>query len=150
VDTTQITLRDYRSGDVDAMYALDIVCFESRFRFSRTDMRRFAEARKARVAIAEVDGTMVGFCIVHVHRGGVGYVVTLDVAEQYRRHGVARMLMTQLEQTSGCTVMMLDVFVDNHTAVHFYKSMGYERIGIEEGYYGPGADAAVYRKMLQA
>ena len=59
-------LRGYRDDDLDAMFRLDEVCFEAPFRFSRAAMRRFAKARRARVAIAELDGELVGFCIVHV------------------------------------------------------------------------------------
>jgi len=91
--------RGYRADDFEAMFALDEACFAPEFRFSRAMMRRFAEAKKARVVIAEEDG-LAGFCVVHVERvagGCVGYVVTLDVAASFRRSGLATELMRRVE-----------------------------------------------------
>src|SRR5580698_6100783 len=92
-----IQLRKYDSDDLEAMFRLDEACFEEPFRFSQTAMRRFVESRKARVVIAESDGALAGFAILHVE-GRVGYVVTLDVSEEFRRRGLARQLMQAMEQ----------------------------------------------------
>ncbi len=142
--------RGYRLEDFEGLFALDELCFEPPFRFSRGAMRRFAEAKKARVVIAE-DGGLAGFCIVHVERGGVGYVVTLDVAEVWRRRGLAGDLMCRVEgeaSAAGCTQMLLHVFEGNARAVRFYERNGYERVGVAAGFYGHGVDALVYRKPL--
>src|SRR6185312_10182246 len=126
----QMIFRPYRSDDLAALFALDEACFEPPFRFSRAAMRRFAEAKKARVVIAEEDG-LAGFCIVHVERvegGRVGYVVTLDVAEQWRRKGLAGELMRRVEaeaHEAGCWAMVLHVFVGNDGAIRFYERCGY-------------------------
>src|SRR5580693_3548905 len=79
----EVTLRDYRPGDAAEMYALDIVCFEPVFRFSRGAMRGFAEASGAIAVLAEAAGELVGFCVVQME-GKIGYVVTLDVAAAWR------------------------------------------------------------------
>ena len=76
-DGCVLILRGYEAGDVEAMYALDVRCFAPEFKFSRSAMKRFAEAKKARVVVAEDNGAVVGFCIVHVERDGLAYVVTL-------------------------------------------------------------------------
>jgi [ribosomal protein S18]-alanine N-acetyltransferase len=133
------------------MYALDVICFDPPFRFSRAAMRRFASARWAKVVIAEADGKMVGFCIVHVERGAVGYVVTLDVAPEWRRRGLARSLMERVEgeaREAGCASMGLHVFVGNDAAVRFYEGMGYGLVRQAKAFYGPGLDALVYAKGL--
>jgi len=143
--------RGYQDGDLEAMFRLDEVCFAEPFRFSHRTMRRFAEAKRARVVLAEVAGELAGFCIVHVERGGVGYVVTLDVAPLWRRHGLARMLMERGEAAAGeagCGVMVLHVFPGNEGAVRFYERVGYELVGRDRGFYGDGVDALVYRKRL--
>ena len=62
----EVTLREYRDGDIEAMYALDVACFEPVFRFSRRAMRRFAEARGAVTVLAEVEADLAGFCIVQM------------------------------------------------------------------------------------
>ena len=146
--------RGYRAGDLDAMYALDVVCFEEPFRFSRREMQSFAEARWAKVVIAELDGLLAGFCIAHVEaakRGCVGYVVTLDVAPQFRRGGLATGLMQRMESEAhiaGCAEMRLHVFTGNEAAIRFYERTGYEFVKRDKGFYGVGVDALVYRKAL--
>jgi len=143
--------RGYEQGDLEAMFRLDELCFEEPFRFSRLAMRRFAEAKRARVVLAEVARELAGFCIVHVERGGVGYVVTLDVAPAWRRRGLAGMLMERGEvaaRAAGCEVMALHVFSGNEDAVRFYERTGYELVGRDVGFYGDGLDAMVYRKGL--
>jgi ribosomal-protein-alanine N-acetyltransferase len=149
-------LRGYEPGDLDAMHALDVVCFAPPFRFSRSAMRRFAVAKKARVVIAELDDTLAGFCIVHIEQaqhGRAAYVVTLDVAPEQRRKGIARSLMLQAEILSadaGCTMMALHVFTRNTEAVKFYEGAGFVRSHRVSGFYGDGLDALTYHKVLAA
>lgn len=149
-----MVLRGYRDGDLDAMFRLDEVCFETPFRFSRAAMRRFAEARRARVVIAELGGELVGFCIVHVEtveREKIGYVVTLDVALAWRRQGLAGMLMERCEaaaREAGCVSMALHVFPGNEAAIRFYEGMGYAFWARDKDFYGVGVDALVYRKVV--
>lgn len=152
----EIVLRGYRDGDFEAMYALDVVCFDARFRFSRSQMRRYAEAVKARVAIAEREGALAGFAVLHIERvkgALVGYVMTLDVAPEMRRLGIAHRLMDDLERQAreaGCIAMALHVFTGNDAAIAFYERAGYVRVQAARWFYGPGLDAWVYRKPLAA
>jgi ribosomal-protein-alanine N-acetyltransferase len=150
-----VRLRGYREGDVEAMYALDLQCFEPVFRFSRRAMRRFAEAHGATTVLAVCEDAaneeeLVGFAIVQMEEG-VGYVVTLDVASDWRRMGVARQLMEEMEAhvaAAGGAAIELHVFVGNAAAVRFYEAMGYDRMGLEQAFYGRGMDAWVYGKRV--
>ena len=150
----EIGLRGFRAEDVDAMYALDVMCFEKPFRFSRGAMRRFAEAKNALVVIAEEGDALVGFVILDVEmgkKGRTGYVVTLDVDPAFRRRGVAALLMDEVERQAradGCGAIVLHVFVGNESAMKFYASAGYARSHREEEFYGRGLDAWVYYKLL--
>src|SRR6201986_65377 len=112
-------LREYTESDLDTIFALDEVCFEPPFRFSARAMKQFAEARNALTVIAENEtGEIPGFCIAHVERAGKGlraYVVTLDVAPDYRRRGLARQMLERIEQQAieaGCDAIELHVSVD--------------------------------------
>jgi ribosomal-protein-alanine N-acetyltransferase len=147
----EITLRDYRHGDWEAMYALDLVCFEPVFQFSRRAMRSFAEEPGAVALLAEADAGLAGFCIAHLEEK-TGYVVTLDVAPAWRRRRVARLLMEEVEarvRAEGGISMTLHVYTGNVGAMQFYESLGYGRVSIAKGFYGRGMDALVYRKKLQ-
>lgn len=147
-------LRGYQVDDLEAMYALDVVCFERAFRFTRGAMRRYAEAKKARVVIAEEGDVLVGFVILHVEQEEeerIGYVVTLDVEPALRRRGVAGSLMSEAERlarSAGCTALVLHVFTENDAAIRFYASDGFARSHRADGFYGWGVDAWVYSKRL--
>jgi [ribosomal protein S18]-alanine N-acetyltransferase len=146
----EVTLRDYKPGDSEAMFALDLICFEPAFRFSRRAMRGFAEATGAVTVVAEAEGQLVGFCVAQLE-DNLGYVVTLDVAPAWRRQGLARRLMEEVEaraRAAGAMGMGLHVFTGNVGAMQFYEGIGYGRIGMAEGFYGRGMDGLVYRKRL--
>ncbi len=147
-------LRGYRHGDFEAMFVLDELCFEPAFRFSRSAMRRFAESRRARVILAEAADQLAGFAITHMEKtptGCAGYIVTLDVHPDFRRHGLAARLMQNAEATirgAGCKAMLLHVFTGNAAAIAFYESQGFEHSHTVEDFYEDGLDAFVYRKAL--
>jgi ribosomal-protein-alanine N-acetyltransferase len=44
--------------------------------------------------------------------------------------------------------MMLEVSVDNASAIALYESLGYSRISERKNFYGPNRDALVMRKNL--
>lgn len=138
------------------MHALDILCFERPFRFTRSAMRRFAGVKKARIAIAEEADVLVGFVILHVEEaeeGRVGYIITLDVAPRLRRRGIAGLLMREVEQQAradGCEALVLHVFTGNVAAVEFYERTGFVRSHRTEGFYGAHIDAWVYHKLLHS
>ncbi|XCB28771.1 N-acetyltransferase [Tunturibacter empetritectus] len=138
------------------MYSLDQECFSPAFRFDRESMRAFAEEPDAIVRIALLaSGKIIGFVIVHIEPVAGkqrAYVVTLDVAEQYRRHGLAQRLLSQAEEhaaAAGAQWMELHVFTGNDGAIRFYESSGYGRVSVSRRFYGrAGLDAFVYRKNL--
>lgn len=150
----QISLRDYRTSDLEAIFRLDQICFSAEFRFDRRSMRRFAEREEAVCVIAEgPGGEIAGFVIADLEKVPVGYVVTLDVAVTWRRQGLAALLLREAERrmcAAGAEWMMLHVFSGNVEAMRFYERLGYERVGEQGGFYGRvGLDAWVYRKPLE-
>jgi len=150
-----IRLRPYRTNDLDAMHALDVECFDKHFRFSRSAMRRFAEAKKARVVIADDSDALVGFVILDIEdtdEGRFGYIVTLDVSPSHRRRGVAGQLMQDAEREAsreGCAAVVLHVFAGNEPAIRFYVGLGFVQSHREIGFYGRGMDAWVFHKALR-
>jgi ribosomal-protein-alanine N-acetyltransferase len=137
---------------------LDEACFAEEFRFDRESMREFAEEQNAVVRVAEKScGGIAGFIIVHVERvlsEWRAYIVTLDVAAECRKKGLARRLMREVEacaMVAGVRWMQLHVFTENLGAIRFYERMGYERVNLQRGFYGEaGLDAYVYGKSLHA
>ncbi len=146
------TLRSYRPGDWQAMYALDLICFAPVFQFNRGAMRSFAETPGAVTLLTESEGKLAGFCIAQLE-DRTGYVVTLDVAPEWRRRGLARRLMAAVESklhAAGAMETQLHVFTGNSAAIHFYESIGYERVGMAENFYAQNMHALIYRKKFDA
>ena len=147
------TIRAGVAADLEAMYQMDVRCFDEVFRFSRAAMHRFSQGRNRFTFIAEsADGQMAGFVILSLHRRhGLGYIVTLDVEPAYRRRGVAALLMQAAEQHGAAdpvACIELHVHVGNAAALALYAELGYRRNRLESGFYGEGLDAWVYVKEL--
>jgi ribosomal-protein-alanine N-acetyltransferase len=132
-----------------------VACFKAPFRFSRAAMRRFTQAAGAFSVVAETaDGSLAGFIVIQMgrDRGACeGYVVTLDVAEEFRRQGVAGLLLEEAEGkvlAQGGASMGLHVWTENGAAIRFYEQRGYARMQLHAAFYDAERDAYGYRKAL--
>lgn len=101
-------------------------------------------------SIAEDGNTIVGYCGVFLPAPGVeADVLTVAVLPQYRRQGIAREFMRQIEEwarSREASALMLEVEISNLAAIELYLSLGFMRISVRMDYYGPGKDAHVMRK----
>ncbi len=104
------------------------------------------------MSIAEDGNTIVGYCGVFVPAPGVeADILTVAVLPAYRRQGIAREFMRQIEvwaKERKASAMMLEVEISNESAIKLYESLGYLKISVRMDYYGPGKDAHVMRKEL--
>ena len=65
-------------------------------------------------------------------------ILTLYVAPQHRRRGLARALMAAALDTArskGCTGLTLEVEATNTAAIALYTACGLQQIGTRNGYY---------------
>jgi ribosomal-protein-alanine N-acetyltransferase len=135
------------------MVALDELCFEPPFRFSRAAMRRFAERKEASTYLVAAGKELAGFCILHIERGevNVGYIVTIDVAPECRRQGIGLALMEAAIRDAtlaGCGALLLHVFSGNTGAAAFYRLMGFTMTSRVDDFYGEGFDALTMQMDL--
>lgn len=102
------------------------------------------------MSVAEKDNQIVGYCGVFLPAPGVeADVLTVAVLPDFRRQGIAREFMRQIEEWAkdrGASALMLEVEKSNSAAIELYKSLGYMQISVRMDYYGPGQDAFVMRK----
>ena len=102
------------------------------------------------MSVAEADNTIIGYCGVFLPAPGVeADILTVAVLPEYRRQGIAREFMRQIEEWArerGASAMMLEVEHTNESAIELYKSLGYMKISVRMDYYGPRQDAFVMRK----
>jgi ribosomal protein S18 acetylase RimI-like enzyme len=148
--------RPYSAEDFDRLYALEEVCFEPPFRFSRRTMRALIQRPHAATWIAEENGQMAGFAIVEWTErktGVTAYIQTIEVAPEARRRGVGRELMGRIESSAnlaGAASIWLHVEAENAGAIRLYEAQGYCCQGRQERFYPLGEAALIYVKRLDS
>jgi ribosomal-protein-alanine N-acetyltransferase len=104
------------------------------------------------ISVAEDGNTIVGYCGVFLPGPGIeADILTVAVLPAYRRQGIAKEFMRQIEEWARereASAMMLEVEITNESAITLYQSLGYRKISVRMDYYGPGKDAHVMRKEL--
>jgi ribosomal protein S18 acetylase RimI-like enzyme len=161
-----ITLRVFKPEDFDTLYEIDQACYEPEVAYSKRELRAYlrfsgsdclvAEAPAQAVAeAADADAPaaekqIVGFCI-SARRDEGGYIVTIDILPQFRRHHVGSMLLGEIERrlaANGVREVTLETATDSDSAVAFWTNHGYRNRGIKKDYYPGGRDAFVMAKTL--
>ena len=78
----------------------------------------------------QMDGILVGGLNAYMTAFRILYVDTVFVAEAYRRQGIGRKLIFEMEQRAkvlGANMIRLDTF--DWQGYECYKSLGYEEVG---------------------
>ena len=91
--------RLYQPADFAQLYAVEELCFEPPFRFSRALMRKLIANASSATWIAEENSELAGFAIVDwatVPKGTVAYIQTIEVHPASRRRGIARRAIAPL------------------------------------------------------
>jgi ribosomal-protein-alanine N-acetyltransferase len=156
-----VRIRSWRPGDFDALHALDRACFPPPIAYSRRTLRKFlrlpgAECLVAECSISEDDGQLAGFILTHAGSRGArqppcGHIISLDVAQQFRRRGVGSALLRAAEESmafAGVGTIDLETAVNNQPAIAFWRRQGYEIGGTMPDYYDDGGDAFAMSKTM--
>ena len=96
------------------------------------------------VLTARNDRIVAGFAIMR-YADDSAHLNLLAVDPQHRRRGIARRLVTWLEETAltaGTFIIALELRAQNAAAQDFYRSLGYREVGRVPGYY-QGLEAAI-------
>lgn len=113
-------------------------------------------------ALLETPGTFAvtearGFILVRAI-AGEAEIITLAVAPDARRQGLARRLVEQAVVRAlalGAEALFLEVADDNIPALALYRGLGFQVVGRRRGYYArprgePAVDALVMRLALNS
>jgi [ribosomal protein S18]-alanine N-acetyltransferase len=98
-------------------------------------------------------GRVLGF-MLDLILAGEAEILTLAVAPEHRRQGIARQLLADLAERAkrgGARSIGLEVAADNPAARQLYESSGFAPSGRRRGYYRRGGttiDALLFRRML--
>ena len=144
------TLRTSTSEDFDTLYEIDQACYEPAIAYSKREFRNYLRFPGAECMIAEEGGKAAGFCLT-AHQQTRGYIITIDVLEEFRRRGVGTALLAEAERrlaVHGVKEIGLETAIDNESAIAFWQRHGYRTRGVWNGYYPGGRDAFTMTKRI--
>lgn len=133
--------------DIDALFALDQICFRPGIAYSKAELQYFLFHPRSISVVAENERGIAGFAIVEflLENGRrIGHIVTIDVSPALRRQGVGRQLMDELLdfcRKARAVLLRLEVAVDNDAALAFYRGRGFTETGRIRGFYMGRLDA---------
>lgn len=94
----------------------------------------------------EEDSIIKGFVIANKLYEKIE-ILLIYVDKDYRRRGIAKQLLNDLENNNVDSIL-LEVSIQNISALKLYEKLGYETINIRSKYYN-GVDAYVMKKVLK-
>ena len=104
--------------------------------------------KEIHVAVREAE--ILGFIVLNLHGGFVGYIQSICVAPQWRGRAVGRALVAFAEERvfKEFPNMFICVSSFNHGAQRFYRSLGYEVVGELKDYVVDGHSEILLRKTI--
>ncbi|HET9181188.1 MAG TPA: GNAT family N-acetyltransferase [Candidatus Angelobacter sp.] len=135
---------------------IDQACFVAGIAYPEDEMRYFIDRRSAITLVAENDGRILGFVIADRFRSrrgahSMGRIITIDVVPEAQQIGVGSRLLNKVEEElkrKECDYVSLEVAVDNHNAMRFYKKHGYSVLKVLPRYYLNSIDGLLMGKKL--
>lgn len=125
-----VAIRDMRPEDYDAVRRLwekAELPFKPKGRDSRRRITEELRRDTAVFLVAEVDGEPAGV-ILGTHDGRKGWINRLAVAPAYRRQGIARMLVAEVEArltARGIDITAALIETPNTASLAFFRAIGY-------------------------
>jgi ribosomal-protein-alanine N-acetyltransferase len=145
-----VTIRQYEARDFAALWKLDQACFPPGIAYSKTMLRYFIAQEGAECLLAKDGGKIVGF-LLSEENPPLAHIVTLDVAESHRRHGVGTELLRESEAHlafRGVRTVLLETATTNAAGIAFWERHGYRKEAVLKNYYPGKLDAFEMRKKL--
>jgi ribosomal protein S18 acetylase RimI-like enzyme len=97
---------------------------------------------------AVANGEMIGFIAGDPRLSeNTSWIATLGVMPDFRRQGIARLMLKTCEERLPTTRIRLCVRTQNAAAIQLYESVGYNRLDIWQKYYNDRGDALVMEKI---
>lgn len=154
----EISLRDFREGDFEALWQIDQTCFAPGIAYSRRELMSYIRLSGSTTLLAEATASgppqppdILGYIIAHASPKALGHIITIDVLPAAQRLGVGSRLLAAAEVrlvAKHCTTAYLETAVDNLAALAFYKRHNYFLLKTLPRYYSNSVDAFVLQKDL--
>jgi ribosomal-protein-alanine N-acetyltransferase len=146
-------MRPMALSDLNELYQLDMRCFLDGEAYERETFRFLLNNPKAIARQIRSDyDEMAAFGIGVIEENGIGHLTTVGVAPEYRRRGLARLILHEIERSFAArsvTTIRLEVRVNNQAAQQLYEQVGYVIIQRMGRYYSNGDDGYLMVKSLE-
>jgi [ribosomal protein S18]-alanine N-acetyltransferase len=146
----EVSLRPFRPDDLEVLCRIDQACFAPGISYSRQELSAFISRRGSRTWVASGSDQVIGFLVAD-RAPQRGHIITIDVAEHWRRRNVGTALMDAAEEWASqqkLGFVYLETAEDNLAAQTFYEKRGYVKLKRIARYYSNGAAAWVMIKAL--
>jgi ribosomal protein S18 acetylase RimI-like enzyme len=143
-----------RLADLDAVWAIEREVFGTDI-YPRFFFRQAYDVWGELLRVAEADsGELAGYALGAVGvEAGEAWILSAAVLPEQRGQGIATQLTRDLLDVlrrRGVYSVRLTVHPQNHGAIRIYQRLGFQTIGREEDYYGPGDPRLIMRLELSA
>lgn len=140
-------IRPIRAEDAPELARIESAVFSSPW--SEQAFAKLPEQPYCIYMVAEIEGIVIG-CAGLTLLGEEGDIDKVMVKEDFRRRGIARLLLEKLMYESkrlGVKEFTLEVRAGNETAIRLYESLGFASEGIRPKFYvKPVEDAVIMWK----
>lgn len=138
---TSPVIRNARPADIGWIAALDAGEYGSDA-YPRIFFRQAFDLWPSLLLVAESAGSVAGYALGAVgETAGDAWLLAMVVAPQVRGQGVGRALVAGLLdriRDRGPGRVLLTVHPGNSAAIGLYHSSGFQQVGDESDYFGPG------------
>ena len=142
-----VLLRRALPADTEAIVAIERVSFPTPW--SRALLAHELRQAENIYLVAEIGGEVAGF--IGLWRVlDEGHICTLAVDPGHRRRGLGELLvLAALREAagSGSNAVHLEYRVSNRGAASLYRKLGFERVGLRQGYYSDTGEDAVLARI---
>src|SRR5262245_27626164 len=118
-------MRPLALSDLNELYQLDMRCFLDGEAYERETFRFLLNNPNAiSRQIRSDDDEMAAFGIGVIEQSGIGHLTTVGVAPEYRRRGLARLILHEIERSFAARsvgTIRLEVRVNNTSAQQLYE-----------------------------
>ena len=141
----EIIIENMKPHHLDSVVNIENICFANPW--SRADLEQQLNLDTSHFAVATLDGNVVGYMGLQIF-SGEGYVTNVAVLPEYRRQGIAKMLIEKQLQNE-MSFITLEVRESNLPAIKLYESCGFENVGIRPKFYSnPTENAIIMTRYL--
>lgn len=136
-EKARLNVRKLTTDDAQATADLDFKCFGARDACNREYFFRVAQDERQEFLVAELDRKIIACAGAEIDND-TAEIESIAVAPEYRRIGVAKILLTKLLDAitkRGATFIVLEVRPSNKAAIELYKKFGFQIVEREKNYY---------------